>query len=284
MGRSLRTIPDADDCTVIRIYGFDFTSAPTRRKAITRAACWLENDHLHFEKLDRLPDWASFEAALNVPGPWVAGFDFPFGQPQKLLEALGWPLDWPAYVRLVGEMLPKEFEAILNAYRAPRPPGDKQHLRRTDALVRAASPMMLYGTPVAKMFQQGAPRLLKAGLNILPGHPNDDSRVALEVYPGLAARRFLGRTPYKNDDPRKQHAAQREARQRLLDAPFAAAYGLRLNNLHEPALLEDPSGDSLDALLAALSAAQAARLPNFGLPADVDAVEGWIAGIPDSFT
>lgn len=66
--------------------------------------------------------------------------------------------------------------------------------------------MMLYGTPVAKMFQQGAPRLLKAGLNILPGHPNDNSRVALEVYPGLAARRFLGRTPYKNDDPRKQHA------------------------------------------------------------------------------
>lgn len=265
---------------MIRIYGFDFTSAPTRRKAITRAACWLEGDTLHFERLERLPDWSSFEATLHEPGAWVAGFDFPFGQPRQLVTALGWPLDWPAYVRLVGAMPPRTFEDTLNAYRAPRPYGDKQHLRRTDALVRAASPMMLYGTPVAKMFQQGAPRLLAAELNILPGRPNGDSRVALEVYPGLAARRFLGRVPYKNDDPRKQTPDQRAARQRLLDAPFAAVYGLRLTRLHEPALLDDPSGDSLDALLAALSAAHAARQPDYGLPPDADAVEGWIAGIP----
>ncbi|MFB1031663.1 MAG: hypothetical protein QMC09_18590, partial [Thauera sp.] len=46
------------------------------------------------------------------------------------------------------------------------------------------------------------------------------------------------------------------------------------------ALVEDASGDLLDAVLALLQAAAAARqgAPRFGLPADFDPIEGWIGG------
>jgi hypothetical protein len=43
-------------------------------------------------------------------------------------------------------------------------------------------------------------------------------------------------------------------------------------------LLEDASGDPLDATLCLLQAADAVRRPRWGLPSDLDPVEGWIAG------
>ncbi len=43
-----------------------------------------------FEALDGFGRW------LAQPGPWVGGFDFPFGLPRELVEHLGWPRDWLA--------------------------------------------------------------------------------------------------------------------------------------------------------------------------------------------
>jgi hypothetical protein len=47
-------------------------------------------------------------------------------------------------------------------------------------------------------------------------------------------------------------------------------------------LLDDPKADHLDAVLCCLVAAWAARQAdsNFGLPTQIDSVEGWIAGVP----
>ena len=42
-------------------------------------------------------------------------------------------------------------------------------------------------------------------------------------------------------------------------------------------LLADASGDRLDAVLCLCQAAAASRRPRYGLPDDVDPVEGWIA-------
>jgi hypothetical protein len=36
----------------------------------------------------------------------------------------------------------------------------------------------------------------------------------------------------------------------------------------------------LDAVICALQAAHAVRLPNYGLPKDMDPLEGWIASVP----
>ena len=48
---------------------------------------------------NRLTSFAEFEALLQKPGPWVGGFDFPFGLPRDLVITLGWPQAWPQMAR-----------------------------------------------------------------------------------------------------------------------------------------------------------------------------------------
>ncbi len=268
----------------MRIFGLDFTSAPRRRKPITCAACTLRGEVLYFEALTRLEDFDAFEGFLRSPGPWMAGLDFPFGQPGKLVAGLGWPRSWAGYVGVVAGMDMAAFEAALAAYREGRPPGDRQHLRATDALADSRSPMMLYGVPVGRMFFRGAPRLLRAGVCVLPCRPTDADRIVVEAYPALVARRFVGRRSYKSDIRRRQTAAQEAARRAIVDGlrseAMGAVYGfaIRLSDGQAEGLVGDPTGDSLDALLCAAQAAWAytQRERGYGIPGDCDADEGWI--------
>ena len=55
---------------------------------------WLEDATLHIEAVEALPDFAAFAAFVARPGPWVAGFDFPFAQSRRFLEGIGWPTAW----------------------------------------------------------------------------------------------------------------------------------------------------------------------------------------------
>ena len=45
-------------------------------------------------ELIRLTSFEEFERFLAQPGPWLAGFDFPFGQPRPLITHLHWPRRW----------------------------------------------------------------------------------------------------------------------------------------------------------------------------------------------
>src|SRR5271169_624922 len=78
-----------DDCDV---KGFDFTSAPRRKKPITCARGLFTTDLLQIERVDCITDFGQFEASLNEPGPRIAGFDFPFSLPRVFVEQTGWPL------------------------------------------------------------------------------------------------------------------------------------------------------------------------------------------------
>lgn len=258
-----------------RIYGVDFTSAPSRRKAITVATARLSGNILQVEALERLESFDAFEAMLRRPGPWIGGFDFPFGLPRELVRDLGWPRDWRRLVAFCAALSRAEWRGILDGYRATRPAGRKFAHRRTDLPAGSSSPMRLVNPPVALMFHEGAPRLAEAGVH-LPGLDDGDRRrVALEAYPGLLARRLIGNVSYKNDTKAKQTPARRDARRRILRAlPIDAGTGLRRQ------LVDDASGDSLDAVLCALQAATAwrKRRSNYGLPRDVESCEGWIAG------
>ena len=266
------------------LYGCDFTSAPRPRKPITIAACSLEDGTLHLRALDALPDFASFEAFLRHPGPWLAALDFPFGLPRRFLRAFDWPQNWEEYVALIAALGKQGFEETVHRYRREQPVGEKLPLRVCDRLAGAISPLMLHRVPVGKMFFQGAPRLLASGASILPCRPTDANRFVFEGYPGLVARRWLGRRSYKSDERKKQTAAQREARRELLQAlqseEARAYYGLELHVPTElvPELLDDPNGDRLDALLCALQAGWAAQRgeQGYGIPSEVDEVEGWI--------
>lgn len=263
------------------VFGVDFTSAPRPRKPITCAVCKFSGGVLRPQRVEALTSFAAFESFLQRPGPWLAGFDFPFGQPLQVIRTLGWGESWAEIVAHVGAMSRDEFLAALKAYRDARPPGDKHPLRPTDALAGARSPLMVYRVPVGRMFWAGAPRLLAAGLSVIPCHPTGEARIALETYPALVARRWIGARPYKSDSAARQTMDQHHARCDLLaglraDCDNHYGFALDLPGDLAEVLISDPSGDRLDALLCAVQAAWASRQPGYGVPSSADPREGWI--------
>lgn len=266
-----------------QLLGVDFTSAPRRAKPITVAVGRLEAECLRLEAIEACPDWASFDALLARPGPWLGAFDFPFGLPREAVVDLAWPQSWPALVRHCAALGKVGFRAALDAYRQTRPVGRRYAHRATDLPARSHSPLKLVNPPVGLMFLEGAPRLLDAHISVAGLHAGDPQRVAVEAYPGLLARRITPHS-YKSDDKRKHTAARRLARETLVDALCAGlaepALALQLDAALRASLVDDASGDRLDAVLALFQAAACARdgPPHFGLPPVMDTLEGWIAG------
>ena len=255
----------------MKIIGVDFTSSPGPRKAITVARCELEGDALRLDAIDALRDFEAFEALLREPGPWVGGFDFPFGLPREMVRDLDWPRDWGRLVAFCAALSRREWRGILDGYRATRAPGRKYAHRATDLPAGSSSPMKLVNPPVALMFHEGAPRLAEAGVHVPGLMDGDRRRVALEAYPGLLARSIIGHASYKSDTPSKQTPARHAARRRIVEA-----LGIVAPADARRRLVADGSGDALDAVLCAVQASGAARRRNFGLPAKVPTCEGWI--------
>lgn len=268
----------------MQIYGIDFTSAPSRRKPITCARGTLEGDRLMMNGLDYFTDFAAFEAFLTQPGPWVAAMDFPFSLPQQWLQAMGWPLEWEQYVAHIAAMRLAKFADCVKTYRTRQKPGEKYHLRPVDKLAQACSPMMMDYIPVGRMFYQGAPRLLKSEVSVLPFLRRNPEKLVVEGYPALIARRFCGRQGYKSDDLKKQgcekkHQARLQIIRGITSARLQQSFGIQVQLSGIPMNeLDIQNGDKLDAVLCAIQAAWSWRqsICNFGIPNTADAQEGWI--------
>jgi hypothetical protein len=264
----------------VKIYGVDFTCAPRKAKPITVASGILRKSSFEMESIEKLYSFEQFEALLARPGPWIGGFDLPFGLPAELVRDLRWPADWKSLIAHCSSMSRLEFRAALDAYRALRPIGRKYAHRATDYPAGSSSPMKLVNPPVALMFHEGARRIAASGAHVPALAEGDGSRVALEAYPGLLVRKQLGiRESYKSDTTREQTAARKAARKHIVDGMKAGhALGIRLSidRSLEKALLRDGSGDPLDAAICALQAAWAATRPRFGLPQEAFSGEGWI--------
>lgn len=262
------------------LLGIDFTCAPTRRKPITVARGRCDGVRVRLEAVEVLASLDGFDALLREPGPWVGGFDLPFGLPRELVEHLRWPTDWPALIGHYAGMTRAEIRDTFSAFCAARPVGAKFAHRACDAPARSSPSMKWVNPPVAFMLHAGAPRLLAAGVHLPAVHDGDTSRVALEAYPGLLARELIGARSYKADDRARQTPERLIARKDLVDAleQGRTRLGLRLQAraaLRE-SLIDDASGDRLDAVLCLVQAAWAAQQPGWGLPAGVDRLEGWI--------
>lgn len=263
------------------ILGIDFTSAPTARKPITCARAVFDEDTLRLVELNRWREFEEFEAALEAPGPWAAGIDFPFGQSRRFIDTIGWPLAWAGYVEFVASLDRKSFRQTLEDYKRQRAPGDKHHKRSCDAVSRSQSPQTLYGTPVGLMFFEGAPRLLRAGVHLPYNHDGDPSRIVLEAYPGIGARQLIGNRSYKSDTRKNQTGEQHRARidilRLLTGSKGRECYGFAVDA--PPELADDPGADDLDALLCAVQAAWgwSRRSRGFGAPSGLDRLEGWIS-------
>ena len=271
------------------ILGVDFTSAPGPRKAITVAHAELTGARLTVGAIDELTSFADFEALLRMPGPWVGGFDFPFGLPRELMVTLGWPEAWPDMVRHVQALGKDAFKDALNAVRESRPMGSRYIARRGDAAAGSSSPMKLVNPPVGLMFFEGAPRLLAANVSIVPCAPSEDSRIAVEAYPGYLARKIT-RASYKKDGKEGARPDRRETRIEIIEAitsshASVAPLELVLPTALKSLCIEDGSGDALDAVLCAMQAAiacvsaKATGGDEYGIPHDADPLEGWIVAV-----
>jgi hypothetical protein len=143
--------------------------------------------------------------------------------------------------------------------------------------------MMLFRVPVGKMFYRGAPRLLASNVRVEPCRRNCDPRVAVEAYPAVVARRFLGRSAYKRDgvpDTPERRSARETLLSGLVSEALLEAYGftVEMDDSWREKFVGDPSADALDSLLCAVQAAWSytQKDEGWGVPPECDADEGWI--------
>jgi hypothetical protein len=265
----------------MKLIGVDFSSSPTKRKPIVVAlGHHLGQDLVQLQGLQSLESLSDFGAWLKQPEPWVGGFDFPFGLPRELVEHLGWPLQWHALITHYGSLSRAHIRDTFAAFCAARPVGSKFAHRACDGPAGSSPSMKWVNPPVAYMLHAGVPLLLQAGVD-LPGlHAGDPQRVALEAYPGLLAREIIGGRSYKSDDKNKQTPERLIARKDLVNGlelgQTRLNLRLRLSHAQREALIADPSGDRLDAVLCLMQAAWARNQPAWGFPTDLDPLEGWI--------
>ena len=260
--------------------GVDFTSRPTRRKPITVAFGQLRHGVVRLLRIDSHAGFDSFAHWLSAPGPWLGVFDLPFGLPRELVTTLGWPVEWAALMHHVAGLSRAEIRKHFMAFCAARPAGAKFAHRATDAPAGCSPSMKWVNPPVAYMLHAGVPLLIGAGVHVPGRLAGDMARVALEGYPGLLARELLGRRSYKSDTRADQTPERLIARIELVDAldrgATRLALRLKLTHAQRDELIADASGDRLDAVLCLMQAAWASTRQGFGVPADVDPLEGWI--------
>jgi hypothetical protein len=273
------------------VIGIDFTSAPRARKPLTVAVGRLVETAggaaYCVDEIRELGTLAAFDDLLREPGDWLGGFDLPFGQPRTLIEHEGWPTDWPEFVRFYCGQPRESLRDVFRRWCGDRPAGDKFAWRQADRPAGSSPAMRWTNPPVAWMMHAGIGRMLAAGLAFpahrVAGRGPARRRIALEAYPGFTARQACKKS-YKSDTPAMQTPERRANRRTILAALVAGAAGLDVRLEVPPAIarrmLADGAGDLLDAAICGLQAAHASLLPRYGLPRDLDPLEGWIASVP----
>ena len=268
------------------LLGCDFSSSPSKRKNIVLAWGASDGQRVQVQRLERLTSLSDFLTAMKEEAAWIGGFDLPFGLPRELVETLGWPTDWAACIDHYASLSRADIRAQFSAFCNARPVGSKFAHRATDGPAGSSPSMKWVNPPVAYMLHAGVPLLRQAGA-YFPGlqtAQQDANRIALEAYPGMLARKVLGARSYKNDDKAKQTPERLIARKDLVNALELGQCGLdlrlKLSHAQRDALVEDASGDALDAVLCLMQAAWAQKQgPDlYCLPPTVDSLEGWIIG------
>ena len=267
----------------MKIFGIDFTSAPSRKKPITIAESRLTSGNLTVQKIHVLVDFNEFENFLKQKGPWIAGIDFPLGLPGAFLSTLGLPHDWKSYVQKLTRRPRSEFEKKIKQFKSKHSSPYKEPLRFTDIIASAQSPLKLVNPPVAKMFYEGSKIFLKSGVSLLPCHPKKTNKIALETYPALVARRFAQSYKSESNDTPQKKSARKKIISGILGSDLKDEFGFSVT-IEDPLkkeLEKGSQGDSLDAVLCSLQAAWAGLQgkPDYGIPntrKNLTRSEGWI--------
>ncbi len=270
----------------MKVFGLDFTSAPTEKKPLVCAHGYgRSKSELSISKLESWTDFVGFEEFLSRNGPWIAGFDFPFGLPISFLKDNDLPLDWNNYVSSLGRLSKKELEQKVQDFKSAQPKGLKELPRITDSIHQAQSPLKTVNPPLIKMFYEGAKRLANSGVSTIPFHHPKDNRIAFETYPALLSRLFTG--SYKSDSSSSKNEELATSRQKILDGILSdyliknLGFSLDIDNDIKQELIQDNSGDSLDSVLCCIQAYWSflQGWPHFGINSKNHFTiksEGWI--------
>ncbi len=262
--------------------GVDFSSNPSKKKPITVALGHLAGAVLKLARLEAFTTLDAYAAWLATPGPWLGAFDFPFGLPRAFVEAHALGSSAQEVIHNVHARCPSrmQWRGFIDAWGNTQPAGQRLLHRRTDTALQglsSTSPLQTRYVPVGFMYYEGVARLLGAGVTLPQMHAGDPERLAVEGYPGLLAHELIGRRSYKNKDEPERLIARKE----MLDAleqGRSTRLGLRLRLTHAQRdhVIDDASGDRLDAVLCLMQAGWASTRPGCGLPEGIDPVEGWI--------
>jgi hypothetical protein len=257
------------------VFGVDFSGArragrttwiaridPTGAMAVPHPGFALGS----LQRLDRLAGTAERGPALTHL-VWLVtqtrdalwAFDFPFGLPVELFPARS---RWPRQLELVREYAPDDYGLGLECVRRARALGDRMHIRRqTD--VDARAPFDPYHYRIIYQTFYGmhdvlAPLRLDLRTAVLPfqyDRLDSADRVLVEACPASTLKR-LG-LPYQNyKQPAGGPLTRRRRRTRRVILDGTASL-VRIEDRERRVMMRDPGGDAIDAVLAALGAAQA---------------------------
>ena len=264
-----------------RLLGSGFDDRPGPRRPIWLAHGVAGDDVVAVTGFDQADSLESFGELLAAPGAWLGVFDFPLGLARELVVARRWPQRWEQMVGAVARLGRGRLEQDLRDFRAGRPRRSRFALRATERIAGARPAMGTVGGRHALRFQAGAPLLLAAGVKIPRLHRSTARRSALEGNPALVATPIT-RGAWRSGNRRGRADVRELERERLVAAlerghPLLGTR-LRIGAADRAAAISDDRGGRLAALLCLAQADWARRQPNWGMPADVDALEGWIVG------
>jgi hypothetical protein len=262
--------------TFEQVYGVDFSGARlagrttwvARIERFGRARARPRHRLVELAPLQRLagtaergPALAHLVALIRASSDALWALDFPFGLPIELAPA-GEP--WAAQLRLIKAFSHDDYGLGLDCVRRARALGGPMHIRRlTD--VDARAPFDPYHYRIIYQTFYGMRDVLgplhrRRCTAVLPFHYrryHSAERVLVEACPASTLKRL--RLPHQNyKQPAGGPLTSRRRRTRRAIVDGLARY-VDLDASHQRAVMRDPGGDALDAIIAALGAAQAVR-------------------------
>jgi hypothetical protein len=247
-----------------QIYGIDFSGAADAGKKIWITKGVVEGEALRIEAcyqgadlpgsgVERDRCLAALQAFIAKETGSAFGLDFPFGLPRELVKTD----TWEDFVLSFPEQYPRP-EAFRETCRADT--GGSELKRLTDR--ESHTPFSPYNIRLYRQTYYGlrdviAPLVRDKSACVLPMQtPAPDKPWVVEICPASTLKREYLYWPYKGKS--REH---REGRERILESIEQTTPLLTVPETLRPVVLDDPGGDALDSVVAAVAVCRALREP-----------------------